>query len=237
MVVARGNSSHDFGSAQAKGTLESLSSSDHLLDIRVHMFYFGARTITTEHQNPTHDSLRIHPRRDQRRHRHRPVVLIDVMNGFIRGVTINHRLTAARLLTIYGFQDARDFIDDNTLPPSDEGRRWVITDPELARLIRARTNDGQEMCQFLIDVMWGRGRTHPHRTPCVSGQGTAEQSVREEPGHTTAQSSTSDRPQGNDQKDRPPGRACPRRRAVSNTCPDTGPNCDRSRSCPYVRSP
>ena len=43
-------------------------------------------------------------------------LLIDVMNRFIRGVTINHRLAAARLLTIYGFQDARDFIDDNTLP-------------------------------------------------------------------------------------------------------------------------
>ena len=83
-------------------------------------------------------------------------LLIDVMNGFIRGVTISHKLTAARLLTIYGFQDARDFIDDNTLPPSDEGRHWVISDPELSRLIRARTNDGQEMCQFLIDVMWGR---------------------------------------------------------------------------------
>jgi len=83
-------------------------------------------------------------------------LLIDVMNGFLRGVTPSHRLTAARLLTIYGFQDARDFIDDNTLPPSDEGRHWVISDPELSRLIRARTNDGQEMCQFLIDVMWGR---------------------------------------------------------------------------------
>ena len=83
-------------------------------------------------------------------------LLIDVMNGFIRGVTPSHRLTAARLLTIYGFQDARDFIDDNTLPPSDEGRHWVVSDPELARLIRARTNDGQEMCDFLIDVMWGK---------------------------------------------------------------------------------
>ena len=83
-------------------------------------------------------------------------LLIDVMNGFIRGVKPGHRLTAARLLTIYGFQDARDFIDDNTLNPSDEGRQWVISDPELSRLIRARTNDGQEMCLFLIDVMWGR---------------------------------------------------------------------------------
>ena len=85
-------------------------------------------------------------------------LLIDVMNGFIRGVKPGHRLTAARLLTIYGFQDARDFIDDNTLNPSDEGRQWVISDPELSRLIRARTNDGQEMCLFLIDVMWAESK-------------------------------------------------------------------------------
>ena len=43
-----------------------------------------------------------------------------------------------------------------TLNPSDDGRQWVISDPELSRLIRARTNDGQEVCLFLIDVMWGR---------------------------------------------------------------------------------
>ena len=83
-------------------------------------------------------------------------VLIDVMNGFIRGVTPSHRLTAARLLTTYGFQDARDFINDNIRQPSDNGRQWVISDPELSRLIRANTNDGQEMCLFLIDVMWGK---------------------------------------------------------------------------------
>ena len=83
-------------------------------------------------------------------------VLIDVMNGFIRGVTPSHRLTAARLLTIYGFQDARDFIDDNIRQPSDTGQQWVISDPELSRLIRANTNDGKEMCIFLIDVMWGK---------------------------------------------------------------------------------
>ena len=83
-------------------------------------------------------------------------VLIDVMNGFIRGVRPSHRLTAARLLTIYGFQDAQDFIDDNVPQSSGERQQWVISDPELSRLIRARTNDGQEMCLFLIDVMWGK---------------------------------------------------------------------------------
>ena len=83
-------------------------------------------------------------------------VLVDVMNGFIRGVKVSHQLTAARLLTIYGYQDARDFIDENVLHPSDEGREWVISDPELSRLIRARTNDGGDVCLFLIDVMYGR---------------------------------------------------------------------------------
>ncbi len=119
------------------------------------MFYSQARSITTKPNNPpmtlseyileeTNDGIDM------------ASLLIDVMNGFIRGVTSGHRLAAARLLTIYGFQDAHDFIDDNTLPPSDEGRHWVVSDPELARLIRSRTNDGQEMCDFLIDVMWGK---------------------------------------------------------------------------------
>ena len=82
-------------------------------------------------------------------------VLVNVMNGFIRGVKVSHQLTAARLLTIYGYQDARDFIDENVLHPSDENREWVISDPELSRLIRARTNDGGDVCLFLIDVMHG----------------------------------------------------------------------------------
>ena len=120
--------------------------SDCPLDIKEHMIYSYGRLMTLSEYilENTDDGIDI------------AHVLIHVMNGFIRGTTPGHRLAAARLLTIYGFQDARDFIDDNTLPSSDEGRRWVITDPELARLIRARTNDGQEMCQFLIDVMWGR---------------------------------------------------------------------------------
>ena len=82
-------------------------------------------------------------------------VLVDVMNGFIRGVKVSHQLTAARLLTIYGYQDARDFMDENVLHPSDAGREWVMSDPELSRLIRARTNDGGDVCLFLIDVMHG----------------------------------------------------------------------------------
>ena len=136
-------------------------------------------------------------------------LLIDVMNGFIRGVKPGHRLTAARLLTIYGFQDARDFIDDNTLNPSDEGRQWVISDPELSRLIRARTNDGQEMCLFLIDVMWGRveGIRIGHRVSAARellnrAFGRNQGIPLPNPPRNTA-------PQGNNQKGRPPSRVFP----------------------------
>ena len=40
-------------------------------------------------------------------------LLIDVMEGRLDGAKISHRLTAARLLTIYGYEDAPDFIADN----------------------------------------------------------------------------------------------------------------------------
>ena len=87
-------------------------------------------------------------------------ILIDVMNDYVRGAKLNHRLTAARLLTIYGFQDAHDFIDEN-IPHSSEEKcrdgKWVIIDPELSKLIRTKSNDGREICLFLIDVMQGRG--------------------------------------------------------------------------------
>ena len=134
-------------------------------------------------------------------------VLIDVMNGFIRGVTPGHRLIAARLLTIYGFQDAHDFVDDNTLPPSPTKEdRWVINDTELARLIRARTNDGQEMCQFLIDVMWGKvERTRVgHRVSAA--RELLNRAFGKNQGLPLPNPSKQDRPQGNDKKDRPPAR-------------------------------
>ncbi len=87
-------------------------------------------------------------------------LLIDVMNGRIDGSGLTHRLTAARLLTIYGHEDADDFIVDNTSHSSDEDERgsgkWVIIDPDLTRLIRFKTDDGRAMCLFLIDVMEGK---------------------------------------------------------------------------------
>ena len=86
-------------------------------------------------------------------------VLINVMEGRLDGTRISHRLTAARLLTIYGYDDAPDFIADNTpdQPEKESGRRiWLEIDPGLQTLIKARTDDGRVICMFLIDVVEGR---------------------------------------------------------------------------------
>ncbi len=86
-------------------------------------------------------------------------VLIDVMNGRIDGSKVGHRLTAARLLIIYGHDDADDFIADNTPITSEkdpDDRVWVIIDPALTKLIRFKTDDGRAMCLFLIEVMQGK---------------------------------------------------------------------------------
>ena len=86
-------------------------------------------------------------------------VLIDVMNGRIDGSMVSHRLTAARLLIIYGHDDAPDFIADNapiTSETDPDDRAWVIIDPALTRLIRFKTDDGRAMCLFLIEVMQGK---------------------------------------------------------------------------------
>ena len=86
-------------------------------------------------------------------------VLIDVMEGRLDGTRISYRLSAARLLTIYGHDDAPDFIVDNTpdKAKTQSGHRvWLEIDPGLKTLIRARTDDGRVICMFLIDVMEGR---------------------------------------------------------------------------------
>ena len=93
-------------------------------------------------------------------------VLIDVMKGRIDGSKVGHRLTAARLLIIYGSQsavagheDADDFIADNTPITTEtdtDDRVWVNIDPALTRLIRFKTDDGRAMCLFLIEVMQGK---------------------------------------------------------------------------------
>ena len=87
-------------------------------------------------------------------------VLIDVMEGRLDGARISHRLTAARLLTIYGHEDADDFIVENSSDISD--REWgermrVSIDPVISSLIKLRTDGGRAICLFLIDVMEGRG--------------------------------------------------------------------------------
>ena len=86
-------------------------------------------------------------------------VLIDVMEGRLDDTKINHRLTAARLLTIYGHQDADDFIDYNTYdsPPKVIGNEiWYALDTGLRAIIKEKTEDGYVICLLLIDVMDGK---------------------------------------------------------------------------------
>ena len=86
-------------------------------------------------------------------------VLIDVMEGRLVGAKISHRLTAARLLTIYGHKDAVDFIADNTpdVPDEEWGERVRVTiDPAISSYIKQRTNGGREICLFLIEVVQGK---------------------------------------------------------------------------------
>ena len=85
-------------------------------------------------------------------------VLIDVLNGRFEGTKVGHRLSAARLLTIYGHEDADDFIANNTPEVSDKewGQRvQVEIDPGLSSLIKQKSNDGRDICLFLIDVVKG----------------------------------------------------------------------------------
>ncbi len=95
-------------------------------------------------------------------------VLIDVMEGRLDGTKISHRLTAARLLTIYGHKEADDFIADNTPEVCD--KKWgqriqVEIDPRLSTLIKQKSNGGRDICLFLIDVVKGevRGINVGHR--------------------------------------------------------------------------
>ena len=88
--------------------------------------------------------------------------LIEAMNGDIDGCKLNHRLTAARLLVVYGHEDAPDFIADNTTPRKvTRDKQWWTIDPALQRLIRLKTDDGRDICRFLIEVMQGHTKgTH-----------------------------------------------------------------------------
>ena len=121
-----------------------------------HVFYYRHRAHRSQ---PTPMSLSQFIRDNTSDGRNIALVLIDVMEGRLDGTRISHRLTAARLLTIYGYDDAPDFISDNTpdTPETESGKKiWFEIDPGLRTLIKARTDDGRVICMFLIDVMGGR---------------------------------------------------------------------------------
>ena len=93
-------------------------------------------------------------------------VLIDVMNDRIDGCMISHRLTAARLLIIYGHDDAPDFIANNaTLDEECTDKWWKTIDPEIQKFVMSKTDDGRDMCRLLIEVLHGHGKkvTPGHR--------------------------------------------------------------------------
>ncbi len=93
-------------------------------------------------------------------------VLIDVMNDHIDGCMISHRLTAARLLIIYGHDDAPDFIANNaTLDEECADKWWKTIDPEIQKFVMSKTDDGRDMCRLLIEVLHGHGKkvTPGHR--------------------------------------------------------------------------
>ena len=95
--------------------------------------------------------------------------LIDVMQGRLNHFKPCHRLSAARMLIIYGHQDASDFISDNspadpfTRPATRRSLRIAGVNPELARLVKSQTDGGRSIIDFIVAVMEGRIReARPH---------------------------------------------------------------------------
>ena len=95
--------------------------------------------------------------------------LINVMHGRLNHFKPCHRLSAARMLIIYGHQDASDFISDNspadpfTRPATRRSLRIAGVNPELARLVKSQTDDGRSIIDFIVAVMEGRIReARPH---------------------------------------------------------------------------
>ena len=95
--------------------------------------------------------------------------LIDVMHGRLNHFKPCHRLSAARMLIIYGHQDASDFISDNspadpfTRPATRRSLRIAGVNPELARLVKSQTDGGRTIIDFIVAVMEGRIReARPH---------------------------------------------------------------------------
>ena len=95
--------------------------------------------------------------------------LIDVMQGRLNHFKPCHRLSAARMLIIYGHQDASDFISDNspadpfTRPATRRSLKIAGVNPKLARLIKSQTDGGRTIIDFIVAVMEGRIReARPH---------------------------------------------------------------------------
>ena len=95
--------------------------------------------------------------------------LIDVMHGRLNHFKPCHRLSAARMLIIYGHQDASDFISDNspadpfTRPATRRSLKIAGVNPELARLVKSQTDGGRTIIDFIVAVMEGRIReARPH---------------------------------------------------------------------------
>ena len=95
--------------------------------------------------------------------------LINVMHGRLNNFKPCHRLSAARMLIIYGHQDASDFISDNspadpfTRPATRRTLRIAGVNPELARLVKSQTDGGRTIIDFIVAVMEGRIReARPH---------------------------------------------------------------------------
>ena len=95
--------------------------------------------------------------------------LINVMQGRLNNFKPCHRLSAARMLIIYGHQDADDFITDNspadpfTRPATRRSLRIAGVNPELARLVKSQTDGGRSIIDFIVAVMEGRIReARPH---------------------------------------------------------------------------
>ena len=95
--------------------------------------------------------------------------LIDVMHGRLNHFKPCHRLSAARMLIIYGHQDASAFISDNspadpfTRPATRRSLKIAGVNPELARLVKSQTDGGRTIIDFIVAVMEGRIReARPH---------------------------------------------------------------------------
>ena len=95
--------------------------------------------------------------------------LINVMHGRLNHFKPCHRLSAARMLIIYGHQDASDFISNNspadpfTRPATRRSLKIAGVNPELARLVKSQTDGGRTIIDFIVAVMEGRVReARPH---------------------------------------------------------------------------